>query len=69
LLSEMLTLHGAEHEIAKTQDSPFGTRYIIEGKLNTPSGKKPLIRSIWFLESGENIPRFVTAYPLRRRKK
>jgi len=26
------------------------------------------IRSIRFIESGERIPRFATAYPLRRKK-
>jgi hypothetical protein len=25
-----------------------------------------LVRSVWFLRSEETVPRFVTAYPLRR---
>ncbi|MFN2196373.1 MAG: DUF6883 domain-containing protein [Candidatus Promineifilaceae bacterium] len=25
------------------------------------------MRSVWFIETGEEIPRLVTAYPLRRK--
>ncbi|MGH3976576.1 MAG: DUF6883 domain-containing protein [Pseudonocardiaceae bacterium] len=28
-------------------------------------GRTPSIRSVWFLESGQDVPRFVTAYPLK----
>ena len=66
-LSKALLRHAADNEIAKIEDSPFGTRYIIEGKLLGPGGKMAIIRSVWFIEAGEQIPRFVTAYPLQRR--
>jgi hypothetical protein len=48
--------------------SPFGTRYVIEGIISTPDGRAPFIRAVWFIETGEQIPRFVTAYPLQRRE-
>jgi hypothetical protein len=29
--------------------------------------ESPLVRSVWFLRAHENVPRFVTAYPLKQR--
>jgi hypothetical protein len=30
----------------------------------TPDGRTPLVRSVWFIDTGTEIPRFATAYPL-----
>ncbi len=38
----------------------------VEGKLSTPDARDPLVRSVWFIEHGEDVPRFVTAYPMRK---
>jgi hypothetical protein len=32
--------------------------------METPDGRKPVVRSVWFIEHGSQTPRFVTAYPL-----
>jgi hypothetical protein len=40
------------------------TMYLIEGPLETPSGRKPRVRIIWLIETGQVAPRFITAYPL-----
>jgi hypothetical protein len=66
-LAQALRQHAADHEIAKAEQSPFGTRYGIEGQITTPDGRTPLIRSVWFIATGETIPQFATAYPLKRR--
>ena len=66
-LVKALLHHAAENEVAKIEDSPFGTRYIIEGVLSTPDRRGAVVRSVWFIETGEQIPRFVTAYPLQGR--
>jgi hypothetical protein len=66
-LATSLRRHADDHEVAKIEDSPFGTRYVVEGILYTPDGRTPNVRSVWFIETGENVPRFVTAYPLERR--
>lgn len=62
-LANALLVHAAEHDISGIEPSPFGMRCIIEGKLHTPVGRKPMIRAIWFIDHGTDIPRFVTAYP------
>ena len=66
-LGKALLRHAAENEVAKIEDSPFGTRYIIEGVLLAPDRTGAIVRSVWFIETGEQNPRFVTAYPLQRR--
>jgi hypothetical protein len=65
-LAEALRQHAIDHEISGVEDSPFGTRYVIEGMIHSPDGRNPMIRSVWFIEAGEEAPRFVTAYPLAR---
>jgi hypothetical protein len=44
----------------------IGVRYVIESIMQAPDGRTPTIRSVWFIETGEEKPRFVTAYPLAR---
>jgi hypothetical protein len=65
-LADSLKKHATDHEIAREEPSPFGQRFVIEGIMEMPDGRMPLVRTIWFLRSGEDMPRFVTAYPLKR---
>jgi len=54
----------AQNPIAtKTQDTGFGMKYIVDGDLRGPAGNAAL-RSIWIVDRGSNVARFVTAYPL-----
>ena len=63
-LAAALLKHAAEHEVARAETTPFGTRYVVEGTIETPRGRTPRIRSVWFLETIQGTPRIVTAYPL-----
>ena len=63
VLADALKRHAAAYEVAESQDTEFGTRYIIEGALETPDGRAPGVRVVWFVERGETAPRLVTAYP------
>lgn len=63
-MADTLLEHVRAVDVARTERSPFGVRYIIEGIIRTPDGRDPAIRSIGFIEDGDNTPRFVTAYPL-----
>ena len=69
LLAAALRKHAAIHQVAKTEESPFGTRYVIDGIMATPDGRTANVRSVWFIETGEDTPRFVTAHPLPRSKR
>ena len=63
-LAEALRQHAKDNDVAMIETTPFGTRYVVEGALIAADGRKPNVRSVWFIEQGESIPRFVTAYPL-----
>lgn len=68
VLAGALRRHAAEREVAAVEESPFGTRYVVEGIMEMPDGRAPSVRSVWFIEAGEEAPRLVTAYPLERGK-
>ena len=63
-----LRQHAAENEIAKEETTPLGVRVAVEGGMAMPNGTVAEVRSIWFIEHGERIPRFVTAYPLKKKE-
>lgn len=66
-MAQALITHAATHEVARTEASEDGTRYVIEGMLNTPDNRNPAVRVIWYIERDQEIPRFITAYPLKAR--
>ncbi|MBI3537287.1 MAG: hypothetical protein HY070_07020 [Chloroflexi bacterium] len=66
-LAAALLKHAADNEVTRVEQSPFGVRYVIDGIINTPDGRNPRIRSIWFIGEREETPRFATAYPLKEK--
>jgi len=52
-----------EQAIKSIVASPYGMKYIIEGTLETPTGRNVEIVTVWVIEIGQKAPRFVTAYP------
>src|SRR5208282_1145934 len=64
VLAAALAQHSSEHAVRRIEDSPFGTRYVIDGTIETPSGRRTAIRTIWFIDVDGDSPRLVTAYPL-----
>jgi len=53
-LAVALHRHAIDNELAMAQDTAFGTRYTVEGVLETPSGGHPVIRSVWTCREREN---------------
>lgn len=49
--------------VAEVVQSPYGTKYIIDGFLETPSSTSVKVQTVWITEEGDARPRFVTAYP------
>jgi len=37
-LAAALHKHAADHEVSKVESTPFGTRYVVEGKIEKPLG-------------------------------
>jgi len=49
--------------VSRTSEKAYGVVYEIEGPIKTPSGKTVRFCSIWQIDSGTNVPRFITMYP------
>ncbi|GLI35536.1 DUF6883 domain-containing protein [Desulforhabdus amnigena] len=62
-LKEDLTAIAVTYEVTEMIDTPFGRKYVVDGALATPGGIKARVRTVWIVEAGEDISRFVTAYP------
>jgi hypothetical protein len=63
-LAEALREHGRTHSVVRVVESTFGTRYAIDGVLETPDGRKPRLRTVWIVEEGSDAPRLITAHPV-----
>ena len=62
-LKEAFAAIAVMNEVTEIVTTPFGTKYIVDGGLATPSGARARVRTVWIVETGGDIPRFVTAYP------
>ncbi len=53
-------------QVVKAERSSYGTKYVVDGQLETPKGELVFIRTVWIVELGQVYPRFVTGYPLKK---
>lgn len=65
MLREAIIAHARANDIAASHRTHFGTRYEIDGPLQTPQGRTPVVRVVWLVEPLENVPRLVTLVPRR----
>ena len=68
ILAKALHMHAQAHDVIETEKTSFGMRYVIEGNLEAPDGAILFVRTVWFIENNATLPRFVTAYPGKRRR-
>ncbi|HXG09345.1 MAG TPA: hypothetical protein VNK04_06105 [Gemmataceae bacterium] len=64
VLAAALKEHSAENEVTKVKETGFGLRYEVEGELAAPDGRRPRVRSVWQVDTGQITPRPITAYPV-----
>jgi hypothetical protein len=50
-------------EVTNTTKTAFGTKYVIDGEMETPNGVTIYLRTVWIIESGDAVPKLVTAHP------
>jgi hypothetical protein len=50
--------------VSSCQHTAFGTKYLIDVLIRGPAGRAARVRTVWFVETGDHCPRFVTAYPM-----
>ena len=56
VMADALKQHAATYEVASTEADEHGTRYVIEGVLNTPDGRNPQVRAVWIIREDETDP-------------
>ena len=60
-LEEALLQHAQSAEVVSHRETTYGLRFVLEGPLEAPDGRRPNVRSVWQVEDGR--PRFITAHP------
>lgn len=66
VLADALKAQARSNAIVAAVDSPYGTRYSVDGELETPNNRRPRprVRTGWILEKGSQAPRLITAHPV-----
>jgi hypothetical protein len=64
VLTEALTAHARANPVASMTASEHGVKYRVDGPIHCPDGRSPMIRTVWIVDAGSEIPRLVTAHPL-----
>lgn len=49
-LAEALRQQARDNVVALSEDTPFGTRYLIEGALVAPNDRQLQVRTVWFID-------------------
>jgi hypothetical protein len=50
-------------DVTDTSTNAYGVVYEIEGSITTPSGRAVRFCSVWQIDTGADVPRFITMYP------
>ena len=50
-------------DVTRTHENAYGVVYEIEGPIKTPSGRIVRFCSVWQVDTGTHMPRFITMYP------
>ncbi|AWI91675.1 hypothetical protein C0214_13225 [Methylobacterium sp. DM1] len=68
ILAEALLAHAASAYLGRDGLTPLGDiKLIYEGPLHAPSGRSPIVRTVWRLLP-DDTAHFVTAVPLKERR-
>lgn len=69
-LEQELLIIALNNEVTGTKETIYGVNYVIEGVIISPKRKPFKIKTVWFVEAEEKIPRLVTVIPdiIRKRK-
>ncbi len=63
VLHDALLRQAATQDATELPENTFGRKFAVEGPLTSPSGRTPIVRAIWFIPVGGEVPVFVTAFP------
>jgi hypothetical protein len=64
VLARAFVDHAQSHPVSSVTRSSYGMKYRIDGPIQCPDGRSPLIRAVWIVDDGAQFPRLVTAHPV-----
>ena len=64
VLADTLKAVGISNPVTAVVQSSHGTRYTVDGPMQSPDGRMPRVRTVWIVESERLGPRLITAHPL-----
>lgn len=50
-------------EVESVHETSYGTRYEISKTIDTPSGRRLRIKTVWQVDKGTDFPRLITLFP------
>jgi hypothetical protein len=50
-------------DVTRRHENAYGVVYEIVGPIKTPNGSSVRLCSIWQVDTGTDVPRFITMYP------
>jgi hypothetical protein len=50
-------------DVTRTHANAYGVVFEIEGPIKTPGGRSVHFCSVWQVDTGTDVPRFITMYP------
>jgi hypothetical protein len=62
-LRDALLVHAATNAVVAVHSTSSGMKYEISGPLPAPDGRIPAVKSVWIIDTGSTVPRFITAVP------
>jgi hypothetical protein len=65
LLHAQLKRVALEGEAKVSERTDYGQKYIVRGTIGSMVGRGAKLLTVWIVLDGEDVPRFVTAYPER----
>jgi hypothetical protein len=64
VMANALKQQARSNPVTTVVDSPYGTRYSVDGELQTPSERLPRVRTVWIRETDSDEFRLITAHPI-----
>ena len=65
ILEQRLIAIAHFEEVKEVTPSEYGTKYVIDGSIQSPNGSLIQLRTVWIIDRDQSDPRFITAYPAR----
>jgi hypothetical protein len=50
-------------DVTRTHQNPYGVVYEVEAPIKTPNGRSVRFCAVWQVDTGTDMPRFITMYP------